>query len=65
MLDWTTHTGGGQDLAAGLDYVALPPGLQNQNRTELLTVTGPERAGAAHQVSGDHGAADATGPTRG
>ena len=26
VLDWTTHTGGGQDLAAGLDYVALPPG---------------------------------------
>jgi phosphate transport system substrate-binding protein len=41
VLDWTTHTGGGQDLAAGLDYVALPPALQNQNRTTLLTVTGP------------------------
>jgi phosphate transport system substrate-binding protein len=41
VLDWTTHTGGGQDLAAGLDYVALPPALQNQNRTALLTVTGP------------------------
>jgi phosphate transport system substrate-binding protein len=40
VLDWTTHTGGGQDLAAGLDYVALPPAVQNQNRTQLLTVTG-------------------------
>ncbi len=41
VLDWTTHTGGGQDQAAGLDYVALPPALQNSNRTTLLTVTGP------------------------
>ena len=41
VLDWTTHTGGGQDQAAGLGYVALPPGLQNSNRTALLTVTGP------------------------
>ena len=41
VLDWTTHTGGGQDLAAGLGYVALPPAVQNQNRTTLLTVTGP------------------------
>jgi phosphate transport system substrate-binding protein len=41
VLDWTTHTGGGQDLAAGLDYVALPPAVQNQNRTQLHTVTGP------------------------
>jgi phosphate transport system substrate-binding protein len=41
VLDWTTHTGGGQDLAAGLDYVSLPPAVQNQNRTQLLTVTGP------------------------
>ena len=41
VLDWTTHTGGGQDLAAGLDYVALPPAVQNTNRTTLLTVTGP------------------------
>ena len=40
VLDWTTHTGGGQDLAAGLGYVALPPAVQNQNRTQLLTVTG-------------------------
>jgi phosphate ABC transporter phosphate-binding protein len=40
VLDWTTHTGGGQDLATGLDYVALPPAVQNQNRTQLLTVTG-------------------------
>ncbi len=41
VLDWTTHTGGGQSLAAGLDYVALPPAVQNQVRTQLLTVTGP------------------------
>ena len=41
VLDWTTHTGGGQDLAAGLDYVTLPPAVQNQNRTLLQTVTGP------------------------
>ena len=41
VLDWTTHTGGGQDLAAGLDYVPLPPAVQNPNRTTLLTVTGP------------------------
>jgi phosphate transport system substrate-binding protein len=41
VLDWTTHTGGGQDLAASLHYVALPPAVQNQNRTQLKTVTGP------------------------
>ncbi len=41
VLDWTTHTGGGQDLAASLQYVALPPAIQNQARTALLTVTGP------------------------
>jgi phosphate transport system substrate-binding protein len=41
VLDWTTHTGGGQDQANGLGYVALPPGIQNSNRTTLLTVTGP------------------------
>jgi phosphate transport system substrate-binding protein len=41
ILDWTTHTGGGQDQANSLGYVALPPGLQNSNRTALLTVTGP------------------------
>ncbi len=41
VLDWTTHTGGGQDLAASLDYVPLPPAVQNQVRTQLLTVTGP------------------------
>jgi phosphate transport system substrate-binding protein len=41
VLDWTVHTGGGQDLAAGLDYVALPPAVQNADRTALLTVTGP------------------------
>jgi phosphate transport system substrate-binding protein len=41
VLDWTTHTGGGQNLANGLGYVALPAGLQNSNRTALSTVTGP------------------------
>lgn len=41
VLDWTTHTGGGQDLAAGLQYVALPPAVQNQVRATLLTATGP------------------------
>jgi phosphate transport system substrate-binding protein len=41
VLDWTTHTGGGQDSASSLGYVALPPAVQNQNRTTLLTVTGP------------------------
>jgi phosphate transport system substrate-binding protein len=41
VLDWTTHTGGGQDLAPGLDYVPLPPNIQNEVRTSLLTVTGP------------------------
>ena len=41
VLDWTTHTGGVQDLAASLSYVALPPAVQNQNRAQLLTVTGP------------------------
>ena len=41
VLDWTTHTGGGQDLAPALDYVPLPPAVQNQVRTQLLTVTGP------------------------
>ncbi len=41
VLDWTTHTGGGQDVAPALDYVPLPPAVQNQVRTQLLTVTGP------------------------
>jgi phosphate transport system substrate-binding protein len=41
VLDWTTHSGGGQDQAAALGYVALPPALQNSNRTQLLTVKGP------------------------
>ncbi len=41
VLDWTTHTGGGQDQAASLSYVPLPPAVQNQNRVQLLTVTGP------------------------
>ena len=41
VLDWTTHTGGGQSQATALGYVVLPPAIQNSNRTTLLTVTGP------------------------
>jgi phosphate transport system substrate-binding protein len=41
VLDWTTHTGGGQNQATSLGYVNLPPGIQNSDRTTLLTVTGP------------------------
>ncbi len=41
VLDWTTHSGGGQGQAASLGYVALPPAVQNQVRTQLLTVTAP------------------------
>ncbi len=41
VLDWTTHTGGGQDQAASLDYVVLPAAIQAYARTQLLTVTGP------------------------
>lgn len=41
VLDWTTHTGGGQNQASGLGYVPLPPNLQNSNRVALSTVTGP------------------------
>jgi phosphate transport system substrate-binding protein len=42
VLDWVTHTGGGQDLASGLQYVPLPPAVQNANRTTLQTVVGPD-----------------------
>ena len=41
VLDWTTHTGGGQNQATSIGYVVLPPAIQNQIRTLLLTVTGP------------------------
>ncbi len=41
VLDWTTHSGGGQNLAASLDYVPLPPSVQNLVRTTLLKVKGP------------------------
>jgi len=44
VLDWTTHTGGGQALAASLGYVVLPSDIQNSDRTALLTVTGPTGA---------------------
>lgn len=42
LLDWVTHTGGGQDLASGLQYVALPAAVQNANRATLQTVFGPD-----------------------
>jgi phosphate transport system substrate-binding protein len=41
ILDWVTHTGGGQNQATTLGYVVLPPAVQTEVRTELLTVTGP------------------------
>jgi len=41
VLDWTTHDGGGQELAPSLHYVPLPTAVQSRNRTQLLTVTGP------------------------
>ena len=50
VLDWTTHTGGGQDQASGLGYVMLPPGLQNSNRVTLADGDGPERADTAVEV---------------
>lgn len=39
VLDWLTHTGGGQDYATANDYVVLPLAVQANNRTLLLTVT--------------------------
>ncbi len=51
VLDWTTHTGGGQDQAPASATWCSLPGCQNSNRTALLTVTGPERAGPADQVN--------------
>lgn len=41
VLDWLTHSGGGQDQAASLDYVPLPANIQALARQTLLTVTGP------------------------
>jgi phosphate transport system substrate-binding protein len=41
VLDWMTHTGGGQDQAASLDYVPLPANIQALARQTLLMVTGP------------------------
>ena len=63
VLDWTTHTGGGQDLAAGLDYVALPPAVQNQNRTAAAHGDRPQRPGAPDQVSRRARAPRAVRPT--
>ncbi len=39
VLDWLTHTGGGQDFATANDYVVLPLPVQTSNRTQLLTAT--------------------------
>ena len=41
VLDWLTHTGGGQDQSASLDYVPLPANIQALARQTLLMVTGP------------------------
>ncbi len=42
VLDWLTHTGGGQDQSASLDYVPLPTNIQTLARQTLLMVTGPD-----------------------
>jgi phosphate transport system substrate-binding protein len=44
VLDWLTHTGGGQSLATSLDYVPLPAAIQSYARSQLLLVTGPSGA---------------------
>jgi len=44
VLDWMTHTGGGQDQAPSLGYVPLPANIQALARTTLLQVTGPNGA---------------------
>jgi len=41
VLDWLTHTGGGQDQSSSLDYVPLPANVQALARQTLLMVTGP------------------------
>lgn len=41
VLDWLTHTGGGQDQAPALGYVVLPSSVQVADRTALLGVVGP------------------------
>ena len=51
VLDWTTHTGGGQDLATGLDYVALPPGGPEPEPHHAADGDRAERGDAADQVS--------------
>ena len=51
VLDWTTHTGGGQDQAAGLDYVAAPARPPELEPDHAADGDRPERADAAHQVS--------------
>jgi phosphate transport system substrate-binding protein len=40
VLDWVTHAG--QAQAKSLDYVPLPPNIQQLARSTLLQVTGPD-----------------------
>jgi phosphate transport system substrate-binding protein len=42
MLDWVTHTGGGQDQASSLGYVPLPANIQTLARNTLMLATGPD-----------------------
>ncbi len=44
VLDWLTHTGGGQDQAPPLRYVVLPKAIQAADRAALLTAVGPTGA---------------------
>ena len=44
VLDWMTHTGGGQDQAPSLGYVPLPANIQALARQTLLQATGPNGA---------------------
>ena len=51
VLDWTTHTGGGQDQAAALGYVVLPPAPAEHQPDPAPDGEGSERAGPADQVT--------------
>ena len=51
VLDWTTHTGGGQDLAAGLDYVVLPAGRPEPGPDRTADGDRAEWSGPADEVS--------------
>ena len=44
VLDWMTHTGGGQDQAPSLGYVPLPANIQALARQTLLQATDPSGA---------------------